>query len=204
MPLDSMNALLEWWELNAETLYAQPDPLDVLKTIAKNCAGKVDGNIVARHVLLPVLNNVLGSVKTVEQGFSTANVTRYFHVVDAFDIPAIDYDGNAKQFIRSNRRGRLLADAQSKSWCLKTRYDLIKQRILRDPGYALDSAFQDPTQRKRQEDSRTIRVRRTFWRRLTLLVDRNQTLEDKRRWKLQFTGNAHENVVGRITLGGSR
>ncbi|KAI8062723.1 DNA polymerase alpha/epsilon subunit B-domain-containing protein [Gongronella butleri] len=59
------------------------------------------------------------------------DVTKHFHVVDAFDMPRLQYDYHRKVFSKSNTPPTLLGTAKDKAEMYRDRLNLVKQRLLR-------------------------------------------------------------------------
>ncbi|RKP37233.1 DNA polymerase alpha/epsilon subunit B-domain-containing protein, partial [Dimargaris cristalligena] len=60
----------------------------------------------------------------------------HFHIIDAFSIPRWKYDSLRKTFMRYSEPPRLLGSADNKAEIFQDRYDLIRQRILRNEHFA--------------------------------------------------------------------
>ncbi|KAJ2785467.1 DNA-directed DNA polymerase epsilon, subunit B [Coemansia javaensis] len=58
-----------------------------------------------------------------------------FSVIDAFDVPALWYDPARKTLVQPFEKGDLLSPAESKAALFRQRYDLLKQRILRNENF---------------------------------------------------------------------
>ena len=54
-----------------------------------------------------------------------------FSVINAFDVPSFTYIKENKKFIRCTKPKRLLASADSRSEYIRSRYNVLLQRVLR-------------------------------------------------------------------------
>ncbi|KAJ2772236.1 DNA-directed DNA polymerase epsilon, subunit B [Coemansia nantahalensis] len=58
-----------------------------------------------------------------------------FAVISAFDVPALWYDPSKKTFASPFERGDILPGAEAKAALFRQRYDLVKQRIMRNENF---------------------------------------------------------------------
>ncbi|KAJ2345013.1 DNA-directed DNA polymerase epsilon, subunit B, partial [Coemansia sp. RSA 2673] len=58
-----------------------------------------------------------------------------FTVIDAFDVPAWWYDPGKKMFTQPFTEGDILSSAESKAALFRQRYDLLRQRVLRNDNF---------------------------------------------------------------------
>ncbi|KAI9366064.1 DNA polymerase alpha/epsilon subunit B-domain-containing protein [Zopfochytrium polystomum] len=100
------------------------------------------GLFVERDSLETVVNNVLrkraitGSAVDNQDAEMdedmAANLGAYLHVIDAFKIPKWSYLVDSKNFVLSRDTPEVLGSADSKALMHRDRYELIKQRLLRN------------------------------------------------------------------------
>ncbi|KAG1458495.1 hypothetical protein G6F56_006390 [Rhizopus delemar] len=76
------------------------------------------------------------SSQTLEE---TVNVEQHFHVVDAFQLPKLEYDDFTRTFNQSKTHSSLLASPQETANAIKVRYAITKQRILRNEAFGPSS-----------------------------------------------------------------
>ncbi|KAG1591659.1 hypothetical protein G6F48_003155 [Rhizopus delemar] len=62
----------------------------------------------------------------------TIDVAQHFHVVNAFDIPKLEYDDFTRTFRKSKSSCNLLSQPREKTEMIRERYVLAKQRLLRN------------------------------------------------------------------------
>ncbi|KAJ1821677.1 DNA-directed DNA polymerase epsilon, subunit B, partial [Coemansia sp. RSA 2599] len=65
----------------------------------------------------------------------TKSRTDVFAVIDAFDIPAWWYDPGKKMFVQPFEKGDIMSSAESKAALFRQRYDLLKQRVMRNENF---------------------------------------------------------------------
>jgi hypothetical protein len=72
---------------------------------------------------------------------TTADISAHFHLISAFDVPRCVYSSQKKTFESTKKGKELLGSAGSKPVLFKERYDLLKQRLLRNDLFRADSSF---------------------------------------------------------------
>ncbi|KAJ1725665.1 DNA-directed DNA polymerase epsilon, subunit B [Coemansia erecta] len=72
-----------------------------------------------------------------EAAVSSTNKARsdLFTVIDAFDITAWWYDTGKKMFVQPFEKGDILSSAESKAALFRQRYDLLRQRVMRNENF---------------------------------------------------------------------
>ncbi|KAI8816342.1 DNA polymerase alpha/epsilon subunit B-domain-containing protein [Fimicolochytrium jonesii] len=70
-----------------------------------------------------------------DAGVGLDDVSAYLHVIDAFDMPRFSWKADGKGFVKNNDQPHLLAAAPQKSALYSDRFDLIRQRILRNDAF---------------------------------------------------------------------
>ncbi|KND04980.1 DNA polymerase epsilon noncatalytic subunit [Spizellomyces punctatus DAOM BR117] len=66
---------------------------------------------------------------------SIEDIAGYLHVIDAFSTPRWKWRPDSKQFTRSHEKPRLLAPPAAKAVAFRDRYDILKQRVLRNDAF---------------------------------------------------------------------
>ncbi|CAM0136734.1 unnamed protein product [Umbelopsis sp. WA50703] len=75
------------------------------------------------------------SQMTLDDESDNIDVSQYLHVVDAFSMPAMQYDYHRKGFVKSKEKRSLLASADAKGDVYRDRFNLIRQRVLRNENF---------------------------------------------------------------------
>ncbi|EGD72114.1 hypothetical protein PTSG_00131 [Salpingoeca rosetta] len=79
--------------------------------------------------VLSALNNSGGTTSVLDR-------TKMFQIVNAFEVPAFDYDPDKKRFLPHKTAPTLAADADAKSAMFRHRFNAIRQRLLRRKEFA--------------------------------------------------------------------
>ncbi|TPX59514.1 DNA-directed DNA polymerase [Powellomyces hirtus] len=80
-----------------------------------------------------------GSDADLDVNINIENIAAYMHVIDAFDVPRWKFRSDGKSFVEVAQSGHLLAGASQKAAGYRDRYDLIKERILRNEAFRASS-----------------------------------------------------------------
>ncbi|KAJ2499953.1 DNA-directed DNA polymerase epsilon, subunit B [Coemansia sp. RSA 1972] len=64
-----------------------------------------------------------------------ADQSSVFSVISAFDVPPLWYDPSTKTFTHPFEKSEILSSAEAKASLFRQRYDLIKQRVLRNENF---------------------------------------------------------------------
>ncbi|KAG0175875.1 DNA-directed DNA polymerase epsilon, subunit B [Apophysomyces sp. BC1021] len=69
----------------------------------------------------------------------TIDVSKHFFVVNAFNMPRLQYDIERKGFVKTSGEQSLLASANEKADMFRDRFNLVKQRLLRNENFCPSS-----------------------------------------------------------------
>ncbi|KAG4102701.1 DNA polymerase epsilon, subunit B [Neocallimastix lanati (nom. inval.)] len=86
--------------------------------------------VIQKTIERNIVHDTLGKYDNDSIGFN--DIQKYFHILDAFSLPKYIYNLQSKTFRRDTTPKRLFANAQAKGKLYQERYNLIKQRILRN------------------------------------------------------------------------
>ncbi|KAI8379698.1 DNA polymerase alpha/epsilon subunit B-domain-containing protein [Radiomyces spectabilis] len=76
---------------------------------------------------------------TISERSEPVNVHDHFHVVEAFDMPKLQYDYHSKAFIKASQKPSILGSAIDKGDMYRDRFNLVKQRLLRNENFCPSS-----------------------------------------------------------------
>ncbi|KAI9311856.1 DNA polymerase alpha/epsilon subunit B-domain-containing protein [Dichotomocladium elegans] len=72
------------------------------------------------------------------------DVTQHFHVIDAFAMPRLAYDMHRKTFSRYPAKAGLLSTPKEKSELYRDRFNIVKQRLLRNETFSPSGTTSQP------------------------------------------------------------
>ncbi|CAO3675892.1 unnamed protein product [Umbelopsis vinacea] len=75
------------------------------------------------------------SQMTLDDEIDSIDVSQYLQVVDAFSMPSMQYDYHRKGFVQSSEKPSLLSSANAKGDVYRDRFNLIRQRVLRNENF---------------------------------------------------------------------
>ncbi|KAJ1927821.1 DNA-directed DNA polymerase epsilon, subunit B [Tieghemiomyces parasiticus] len=82
-----------------------------------------------------------------QRGLADVDIRDHFHIIDAFQVPRWKYDSLRKVFVKYENPPRLLGGADTKAEIHQDRYDLIRQRLLRNEHFVASSFGGDDSDR---------------------------------------------------------
>ncbi|KAJ1981501.1 DNA-directed DNA polymerase epsilon, subunit B [Dimargaris verticillata] len=80
-----------------------------------------------------------------EQSLADVDIRDHFHVIDAFTVPRWRYDTLRKKFVPYSQPAQLLSAAEAKAQIHQDRYDLIRQRLMRNEHFVPSTFSADPS-----------------------------------------------------------
>ncbi|KAJ1981359.1 DNA-directed DNA polymerase epsilon, subunit B [Dimargaris xerosporica] len=87
----------------------------------------------------------LGNDKHQEQSLADVDIRDHFHVIDAFTVLRWRYDTQRKKFVPYSQPAQLLSAADAKAQIYQDRYDLIRQRLMRNEHFVPSTFSADPS-----------------------------------------------------------
>ncbi|CAO3683724.1 unnamed protein product [Umbelopsis ramanniana] len=75
------------------------------------------------------------SQMTLDDEVESIDVSQYLKVVDAFSMPSMQYDYHRKGFVQSSEKPSLLSSSDAKGDIYRDRFNLIRQRVLRNDSF---------------------------------------------------------------------
>ncbi|KAJ1997744.1 DNA-directed DNA polymerase epsilon, subunit B, partial [Coemansia thaxteri] len=137
------DALLYLSDVIKQNEMSQTDALKWLELLADTWTKREEGRPLVE--LAPLKDLVAAVVSGTSSGLVTATEpgdpatsspgSDLFVVIDAFDVPAWWYDPGKKMFAQPFDSNDILSSAESKAALFRQRYDLLKQRVLRNENF---------------------------------------------------------------------
>ncbi|KAJ2490954.1 DNA-directed DNA polymerase epsilon, subunit B [Coemansia sp. RSA 2050] len=129
------DALLYLSDVIKQNEMTQADAASWLELLADTWAKREEGRpLVELAPLKDLVAAVISGTSNgpIEDGNSGSDL---FTVIDAFDVPAWWYDPSKKMFTLAFTKGDILSSAESKAALFRQRYDLLRQRVLRNDNF---------------------------------------------------------------------
>lgn len=133
----------------ADLLKEDPQYKSNIDLIATEYVALHGNSVIELETLQDLINTVLQkqsihSKMDVDNELSLNEISKYLAVLDTFKTPNYTYNQKSKSFLLDTTKKPLIAPASIKSLQLRNRYDLLKQRLLRNeefrkPNFAADS-----------------------------------------------------------------
>ncbi|KAJ2790405.1 DNA-directed DNA polymerase epsilon, subunit B [Coemansia linderi] len=129
------DALLYLSDVIKQNEMTQADATSWLELLADTWAKREEGRPLVE--LAPLKDLVAAVISGTSNGPIEAGNggSDLFTVIDAFDVPAWWYDPSKKMFALAFTQGDILSSAESKAALFRQRYDLLRQRVLRNDNF---------------------------------------------------------------------
>ncbi|KAJ2722017.1 DNA-directed DNA polymerase epsilon, subunit B, partial [Coemansia sp. Benny D115] len=139
----SQSNALKWLEVVADTWTKREEgkplvELEPLKELVAAIAAGSDSGPAASTAKITATTTATAAVSGGGSASALTGAkpkTDVFTVIDAFDVPTWWYDPGKKMFTQPFEKGDIMAPAEAKSALFRQRYDLLRQRVMRNENF---------------------------------------------------------------------
>ncbi|KAJ1931949.1 DNA-directed DNA polymerase epsilon, subunit B, partial [Kickxella alabastrina] len=134
----SQNDAAKWLELLADTWTKREEgrPLVELAPLKELVAAVASGSDNSPAAVATGESTTGGAaVAAAASAVVSKSRSDLFTVIDAFDVPTWWYDPGKKMFVKPFENDSIMSSAEAKSALFRQRYDLLKQRVMRNENF---------------------------------------------------------------------